>query len=142
MNMKVKTPKDGPIHILYTAAKQIVDGTRDVFQKQGQDAREVRLPILMHGTDMRVTIEAGPTIAARNAIEHAQMSASGKPVEDTVNMSKAIDEARALLGLYRADLDAENRKCETGSADWHRTKAYANRCIETGIALKELERLI
>lgn len=139
--MTKKTPQ-GPIADLYAAARKIVDGTRKVFTKNGHDARELRLPILIHGTDMRVTIEAGPKIAARNAIEHAQMEASGKPVEPTVDMSAVINESRMLLGLYASDLNAENRRTETGSANWHRTKAYAERCVKAIADIGELERLI
>ena len=139
--MKTKTPKNSPIAVLYTAAKEIVDGTREVFRKQGQDAREIRLPILMHGTDMRVTIESGPKIAARNAIEHAQMEASGKPVEPTIDISKALDDARVLLGLFASDLNAENRRTETGSAEWNRTKSYAERCMKSISELEEVGRI-
>lgn len=141
--MKVKTPKSSPIHVLYTAAKEIVDGTRQVFERQGQDAREIRLPILMHGTDMRVTIEAGPKVAARNAIEHAQMEASGKPVEPTIDMGKTLQEAQMLLGLYATDLEAEHQKLAPGGgADWHRTKDYKARCIAAMQALHQMERLL
>ena len=54
--MKVKTPKNSPVHVLYTAAKEIVDGTRQVFERQGQDAREIRLPILS-GVPFAETLE-------------------------------------------------------------------------------------
>ena len=95
--MKVKTPDTSPIAVLYRAAQQIVDGTRAVFAKQGKDATELRLPILIHDSDMRITIEAGPRIAARNAIENARMQASGKPVEPPLDMTRALRDARALL---------------------------------------------
>lgn len=140
--MKVKTPKDSPIAVLYAAANQIVTETRKVFENNGYDGREIRLPILMQGTDMRVTIEAGPKIAARNAIEHAQMQASGKPIEPTVDMCKAINEAKALLGIYAADLIAQHRGAKQGSAEWHRTKDDANRCLDTVKNLSEVERLL
>jgi|GEM_PF-4454444 hypothetical protein len=94
--MKAKTQKSSPIEALYVAAREIVDGTRGVFEKSGKDAREIRLPILMHGTDMRVTIEAGPKIAARNAIEEAKMKATGQPAGSTcVNCE---NEARVSAG--------------------------------------------
>ena len=141
--MKTKTPKNSPVAVLYTAAKEIVDGTRKVFAQQGQDGREIRLPILMHGTDMRVTIEAGPKIAARNAIEHAQMEASGEPVEPIVDMSRALNEAMALLALYAVDLDAEHsRMQQEASAEWHRTKDYAARCRANIAELKKVEHLL
>lgn len=124
--MKVKTPKNSPIEVLYTAAKEIVDGTRRVFAEQGHDGREIRLPILMHGTDMRVTIEAGPRIAARNVIEHAQMEATGRPTPQ-VNMGVALDKARELIGLLHS----------TQSDD-----AIRQRCIDAIKDLNELERLV
>lgn len=140
--MKVKTPKNSPIAVLYTAAKEIVEGTRQVFERNGQDARELRLPILIHGTDMRITIEAGPKIAARNAIEEAQSKATGKPVEPTVDMSKAIQDAQMLLGMFASDLMAAHRASERGSERWHATKDEAARCMVTARALKEVERLL
>lgn len=42
--MKTKTPKNSPVAVLYDAAKEIIDGTRKVFEQHGQDARELRLP--------------------------------------------------------------------------------------------------
>lgn len=138
---KTKTPKNNPVAALYQAAKEIVDGTRKVFEQQGHDAREVRLPILMHGTDMRVTIEAGPKIAARNAVEHAQMQASGKPAEPTVDVSAALQEAQMLLGLFAADLAAENRRHETGTGAWERSRAYGLRCEKAIQQLIEVGRL-
>ena len=101
MTTKTKSPA-GPIADLYTAACKIVEGTRKVFTEHGKDARELRLPILMHGTDMRVTIEAGPKIAARNAIEHAQMEASGKPVEPTtyVDVTAPYEKKQAMLAAH------------------------------------------
>lgn len=140
--MKVKTPKNSPIAVLYSAANQIVAETRKAFESQGKDARELRLPILMHGTDMRVTIEAGTKVAARNAIEHAQMQASGKPVEPTVDMSKIIQQAQSLLGMFSADLIDQHRQAKHGSAEWHRTEDEATRCLDTVEGLRELERLL
>lgn len=127
--MKTKTPKDSPISVLYSAAKQIVDETRKVFSSQGQDAREIRLPILMHGTDMRVTIESGPAVAARNAVEHAQMQASGKPVEKTVDMSQALKDAQTTLLFYAG------RHHEPGSDEY-------GRILKLAQTLKEVERLV
>lgn len=140
--MKVNTPKNSPIAVLYTAAKEIVDSTRGVFAKQGKDARELRLPILMHGTDMRVTIEAGPQVAARNAIEEAQMKVTGKPVEPSVDMTRALYEAKALLATDAASL----RAAHTINGEWPETEADAKASYDRYIAaihgLKEVERLL
>lgn len=140
--MKTKTPKNSPIAILYTAAKEIVDGTRRVFSEQGQDAREIRLPILMQGTDMRVTIEAGPKIAARNAVEHAQMQASGKPVEPIVSVRKTIEEVRFLLGIYASEIK-DSRKFD--EEDWEKgcqDRKTFDRILAALGALHEMEKLI
>ena len=141
--MKVKTPKHSPIAILYGAAKEIIDGTRKVFEQQGQDARELRLPILMHGTDMRVTIEAGPAIAARNAVEHAQMKASGKPVEPTIDISKTIAETIELL-TEEARLEKESHTFADGKWDVEegKAKAFHDHCLDLAARLKEVERLV
>jgi len=140
--MKVKTPKNSPVAVLYTAAKEIVDGTRKVFTENGQDARELRLPILIHGTDMRITIEAGPKVAARNAIEEAQSKATGKPVEPTVDMTRVLNEARTLLGN-----DAEALKhAHTINSEWCGSEPEARAAYERYLAairgLNELERLL
>ncbi len=140
--MKTKTQKNSPIAVLYTAADEIVRGTREVFTRHGRDAREIRLPILIHGTDMRITIESGPKIAARNAIENAQMQASGKPVEPTIDMTAVLKEADALLGLYAADLMALARTVESGGAEHHRCLDTVKRCVDTVAGLREVERLV
>lgn len=140
--MKVKTPKNSPIAVLYGAAKEIIDGTRKVFEQQGQDARELRVPILIQGTDMRITIEAGPKIAARNAIEEAQSKATGRPVEPTVDMTRALQDAQRLLGMFASDLMAAHRAADDGSEQWQQTKDEAARCMKTAQALKEVERLV
>lgn len=77
--MKHKANNDSPVALIYTAAKEIIDGTRRVLDEHDRDATEIRIPIIMHGTDMRVTIEAGPKVAARNLIEQAQVKASIMP---------------------------------------------------------------
>ena len=141
--MKVKTPKNSPIAVLYTAAKEIVDGTRKAFVEQGHDGREIRLPILMHGTDMRVTIEAGPAVAARNAIEHAQMQVSGKPVEPPIDMTKALKEAQELLWGYAQTLSDQ---CTGNRGDWldqfADEKIAHDRAIAVAKQLEEVERLV
>ena len=140
--MKVKTPKDSPIAVLYAAASRIVAETRKVFENNGQDAREIRLPILMHGTDLRVTIEAGPKIAARNAIEHAQMQASGKPVEPTVDMDKVIDEARALLAQYASEIKDSRTYLQEHWDQGCQDKRLYDRCVDAVKGLAEVERLL
>jgi hypothetical protein len=139
--VKVKTPKNSPIEVLYNAARSIVDNTRKVFVEHGKDASELRIPILMHGTDLRVTIEAGSKVAARNAIEEAQVKASGKP-EPRVDMTVAVDNAKMYLSMYATDLMEESRRVEQGSAEWHRTRDTAQRCMDTVKALLEVERLL
>ena len=127
--MKSRVTKRSPVAVLHDAAREIVDGTRKVFEQQGQDAREIRLPILMHGTDMRVTIEAGPKVAARNAIEHAQMKASGMPVERPVDVSKALKDAQTTLLFYAG------RHHQPGTDEY-------GRILDLARALKEVERLV
>lgn len=105
--MKVKTPKDGPIERLYEAVQDIVQGVRGAISKTqvgGQNA-SLHIPVHFAGTDMRVTIEAGAGIAALNAIQGAEMKASGKPAAD---WTSAITEAMLLLALHAAELRQDN----------------------------------
>ena len=129
------------IATLYRTAREIVDKTRGVFAAQGQDAREIRLPVLMQGADLRVTIEAGPKIAARNAIEHAQMQASDRPVAP-VDMSHALAEAKALLAQYASEI----KDTETVAGQWpegsQTERRLFGRCMATVQALGEVERLL
>ena len=101
--MKRKPDTRTAIRRLHDAARDIVDGTRnvsaDVFKKS-QANSEVHIPILMQGTDMRVTIEAGPSVAMRNAVEHAAMQASDKPYREPG--ADAKQEAVVLLGSMPA----------------------------------------
>lgn len=137
--MKVKTPAGNPIEALYVAARSIVDNTRKVFTEHGKDASELRLPILMHGTDMRVTIEAGPKIAARNAIEEAQCKASGKP-EPRVDMTEVINEAKALIASYASEV---HDRIEASDPDPERTdEKIMQRCLATTKWLFDVERLL
>jgi hypothetical protein len=84
----------GPVADLYKAAREIADKTAAVMREHGK-VSDVRIPVLMRGTDLRVTIESGPTIAARNAIEHAQMQATDRPIKD--DRGDTLRQAMALI---------------------------------------------
>lgn len=105
--MKRKPDTHTAIRRLYDAARDIVDGTRnasaDVY-KTPQHNAEVRIPVLMQGTDMRVTIESGPSVAMRNAVEHAAMKASDKPY--LAAGEEAKQEAVAVLAVYASEIKA------------------------------------
>lgn len=92
---------------LYAAVSDIVMGTRQVIAKTAGDSKHAALHIPVHfaGTDMLVTIEAGPGIAALNAIQGAEMKASGKPSTDTLGV---IVEAMMLLALHAAEIRQDN----------------------------------
>jgi len=107
--MKRKPDTHTAIRRLYDAASDIVQCTRnasaDVFKTPQHDAA-VHIPILMQGTDMRVTIEAGPNVAMRNAVEHAAMQASNKPYIEPG--ADAKQEAVALLAIYASEVKDAN----------------------------------
>lgn len=107
--MKRKPDTHTAIRRLHDAAQDIVQGFRgvsaDVF-KTPQTNSEVRIPILMQGTDMRVTIEAGPSVVMRNAIELAAMKASDKPYREPD--ADAKQEAVALLAIYAMEVKDAN----------------------------------
>lgn len=90
---------------LFEAASDIVHGTRNVMHEstgKPHHHAEVHIPILFGGTDMRVTVEAGPSVAMRNAVENAAMQASDKPY--IAPGAKAKSEAVALLATYASEI--------------------------------------
>lgn len=141
--MKTKQPASHTaMPRLHQAVSDIVEATRGVFVAQGRvaggDGRNIdlRLPVLFGGTDMRCTIEAGPTTARRNAIENAQMSASGKPTD--TDAQRALRDAMAVITEYAIKLVAADF-CDTTGA-WE--NAYSMRAFERCIgAVKALDHL-
>lgn len=109
--MQAKPPRGNPIEQLYLSAKDIVQGYRKTLREHGFDGSEVRIPVLVSGTDMRIMIMAGPSIAARNVTEGARMNASGEPVGGPQEAMQTLSEAKALLMGYAAHL----RACLRGS---------------------------
>jgi len=88
---------------LYQATSDIVAGMRKVYAENDMPSSgEIRVPVLFRGTDMRVTIEAGQGVAMRNAVEHAQMSASDKPVNEPGLSARG--EAITLLAMYASEI--------------------------------------
>lgn len=105
--MKRKPDTHTAIRRLHDAAQDIVQGFRNVsadVYKTPQHNAEVRIPVLMQGTDMRVTIEAGPSVVMRNAVENAAMKASDKPYLDAGEEAK--QEAVAVLAVYASEIKA------------------------------------
>ena len=105
--MKRKPDTHTAVRRLHDAARDIVDGMRNVsadVYKKPQHNSEVRIPILMQGTDMRVTIEAGPGVVMRNAVEHAAMQASDKPYIAAGEQAK--QEAVTVLAMYASEIKA------------------------------------
>lgn len=101
----VKTPKNGPMDRLFLAVQEIVRGTRQVLAEHSKTSPgrvELRNPVIFTGTDMRVTIEAGPSVAMRNVIEGARQNASGEPV--AVRGDAALADAMTLLAQYAAEV--------------------------------------
>lgn len=105
--MKRKPDTHTAIRRLHDAAQDIVQGFRNVsadVYKTPQHNPEVRIPVLMQGTDMRVTIEAGPSVVMRNAVENAAMKASDKPY--LAAGEEAKQEAVAVLAVYASEIKA------------------------------------
>lgn len=126
---------------LYAAVSDIVIGTRQVIEKTG-DGKHAALHIPVHfaGTDMRVTIEAGPGIAALNAIQGAQMKASGSPSTDTLGV---IGEAMMLLALHAAELRQDNldlQDTHPQGAEWtdEQDRKTFERCLRVVRGLEAL----
>lgn len=106
MKMQAKPHRGNSVEQLYLSAKDIVQVYRKTLREHGFDGSEVRIPVLVSGTDMRIMIMAGPSIAARNVTEGARMNASGEPLGGPQEALQTLSEAKALLLGYAAHLRA------------------------------------
>lgn len=100
---RVNPRANGPMQNMHAAVKGIVDATRAAIEKDGGPKNaELRIPVIFGGEDMRCTVEAGPSVAMRNAVEHASMIASGAPYkypgEDVVR------DAVQILAIYASEI--------------------------------------
>lgn len=144
--MAAKPNKHHPIHALYLAADEIVRRTRQVMAEQKQPAGEIRLPIMMQGTDMRVTVEAGPRTAARNALEKAQLQASDGTAR-MLNPPDILADAQALLQQYARSLAASYQvdgqwPADPADPDADAARRDHARCLATARDLQALEGLV
>lgn len=73
--IKVKNPEKNPIHILYLAAKQIIDIHNKAAEKAGKEVDGIDTNVELWMQDvplMKITIQTGPAIEAEYAIFKAQ----------------------------------------------------------------------
>lgn len=73
--VKVKDPERNPIHVLYLAARQIMELNRKAFREVGKDldSSQIIMPIWMDvDPPMKITIEMGTQTTAEYAIFKAQ----------------------------------------------------------------------
>ena len=73
--IKVKNPENNPIHILYLAAKQIMDIHKKASDNAGKEVDGVDTNVELWMQDvplMKITIRTGPAIEAEYAIFQAQ----------------------------------------------------------------------
>ena len=73
--IKVKHPEKNPIHILYLAAKQIIDIHNKAAEKAGKDFQGVDTNVELWMQDeplMKINIRIGPAVQAEYAIFKAQ----------------------------------------------------------------------
>ena len=120
---------------LFEAASDIVQGTRKVMAEstgKPHHNAEVRIPILISGTDMRVTVEAGPSVAMRNAVEDAAMKASDKPY--VAAGAEAKSEAVALLAIYASEIKSAGQ-CADGKWMDAEDERHFGRVVSTMKAL-------
>lgn len=103
---------------LVEAANAIVEAARGSAASVGQSISDLRVPIIVGGTDLRIVIDAGPKTAAANATEIALAKAGGRPKlrrEDAVRaaadiisvMATELKAAHALRGEWGSDIDAK-----------------------------------
>lgn len=89
--------KNQSIENLHQAAKAIVRAARMAMKDSGDEnpeQRQLYMPILIQGTDLRVVIESGPLTMSANALQTANMQAGGLP---RMSYEDAVRRAADLL---------------------------------------------
>ena len=100
------------------AANAIVERARKAAADVGQPISDLRIPIVVGQTDLRVVIDAGPKTAAATATEIALAQAGGRPKlrrEDAIRaaadiisvMAAELKAAHSLRGEWGSDIDAK-----------------------------------
>ena len=69
------------------------------------------------------------------------MKTTGKAAP-TIDMSKALQQAQSLLGMFASDLVQRMGEVDKASAQYLHSKDEAQRCLDTVEALREVERLL
>ena len=88
---------------LVEAANAVVEGARKAASQVGQSISDLRVPIIVGGTDLRIIVEAGPKTAAANAVEIAVAKAGGKP---TMRRDDAVRAAADIISVMATELKA------------------------------------
>lgn len=100
----MKTKRNRPQNAfdrLDAAATEILNIAVKAFEEAGQPVGDLYLPIIIGGTDRRIAIESGPSIAASNAIHQAQGRAGQAP---TMTHNDAVRKAADLLAAHAESL--------------------------------------
>lgn len=86
---------------LVLAAEAIVLSVREVAVSTGQPISDLRIPIVVGKSDLRIIIESGPKIAASNAVDMAQMVAGGTP---RMSREDAVQAAADIIAVIASEL--------------------------------------
>ncbi len=93
---------------LNKAAGEIVGIVRKAMADSGEAHPEripLYMPVVIAGTDLRVVIEAGPTVAANNAIQQAMACAGAVP---KLSFAEAVRQAADIIASQAVTLGAEH----------------------------------
>jgi len=107
------------IQALFSISQAIVERARDyAMESSGMELAQginVSIPIMARGSDMRIVIEAGPSVAARNAIDRAMINAGLRPSlygEKGPSAREAIEtlkDAASIISIYVASISTAER---------------------------------
>lgn len=93
---------DNMIAPLVEAAEAIVRSVREVADSTGQPISDLRIPIVVGKSNLRIVIESGPKIEASNTVAMVQIGSGSTP---GMSRDDAIQAAADIISVIALELE-------------------------------------
>lgn len=113
---------------LVEAATTIVAATRKAAEDAGQPISDLRIPIVVGKSDLRIVIESGPKIAATNAVAMAQIGSGSTP---GMSRDDAIQAASDIISVIATEL----RQAHSRYGEWPNGESEAKQSHDEMLAV-------
>jgi len=121
------------IQPLVDAASAIVKAVREAGETTSQTIGDLRIPIVLGGSDLRIVIESGPRTAAANAVNMAHQKAGGDP---RLSRDDAVQLAADIIAVIATELKEAHSRYGVWPAGNEGAKASYDEMLTVVASLK------